>query len=124
MRLLRRIVLACVFVALLVGGWQFAARNSAPVTVHYPGGVFGDVQLWVALSACFAAGVALAALVGAFQVARLRLVARRYRKLLSGLEREVHQLRSLTMEPGPTSEPPPELTETRPPVPEALGRGT
>ena len=50
MVLARRLLAACVFVALLVGGWYFAARNSAAVRVHHPGGEIGEVKLWVALA--------------------------------------------------------------------------
>ena len=50
-------------------------------------------------------GAVAAALVLGVQVARLALTARRYRKLASGLEEEVHQLRNLPLAApeGPTA---------------------
>ena len=48
----------------------------------------------------FGSGVGLATLLGLVRGARIRLVSRRYRKAILGLEAEVHQLRNL-----PLSEP-------------------
>ena len=97
MRLTRRLLTAAIFVALLVGGWYFAALNSAAVVVHHPGGELAEVKLWVALLASFGLGVGISALIGGVRGARMRLVARRYRKLVDGLQAEIHQLRSLPL---------------------------
>jgi TRAP-type C4-dicarboxylate transport system permease small subunit len=97
MRIVRRLLAIVCFVALLVGGWHFAARNAAPVIVHHPAGAIGEMQLWVALLVAFASGVGLAGAIGVARGARIRLVARRYRKLVAGLQAEVHQLRSLPL---------------------------
>ncbi len=102
MVLVRRLLFGCAFLALLVGGWYFAAKNSSLVIIHHPAGEFGEVKLWVALMAAFGSGLALASLVGAYRGARVRFVARRYRKLVAGLQAEVHQLRSLPLSPGKT----------------------
>lgn len=118
MRVVRRLVAIVCFVALLVGGWYFAARNSTPVIVHHPAGPIGEFQLWVALSLAFGTGVMLTAAIGLARGARIRLVTRRYRKLISGLQAEVHQLRSL-----PLAENAPPV-EVDPAPPSALGRGS
>ena len=103
MRLVRRALGAGVFFGLLVVGWRFAAQNGDPVIVNYLLGEVG-ASLWAVLLVCFAAGVAAAALVGGYQLAKIGMVARRYRKTVHGLEAEVHQLRNLPLsaqEPAP-----------------------
>jgi uncharacterized integral membrane protein len=97
MRVVRRLLGIGVPVALVWLGWQFAGRNSSPVTIDYLVGESGEVSLWVALVTSFAAGTAIAALVGLYQMAKLGLGARRYRKAVRGLEAEVHQLRNLPL---------------------------
>ncbi len=97
MRLARRLFAIVVFMGLLIAGWQFAASNADPVPVHYPGGVFTARALWVVLLVAFSSGAALAALVAVVRGARIRLVSRRYRKLVECLQAEVHQLRSLPL---------------------------
>ena len=92
-----RLLAAALFVAALVVGWEFASENSAPVTVHYLIGEISEVSLWVVLLGAFAGGVAVAGMVGLYHVAKLKLVARRYRKSASDLEAEVHQLRNLPL---------------------------
>ncbi len=100
----RRLILVVVFVALLVGGWYFAADNSGTVVIHHPGGELGEFRIWVALAGSFGVGVLLAAIVAIYRGARLRLVQRRYRKMLDGLQAEVHQLRSLPLDDSPEAE--------------------
>ncbi len=97
MRVVRRLLVVALFVAALVLGWRFARANSAAVTVDYLVGQLGDVSLWAALLGAFAAGAATAAGIGLYQVAKLQLVRRRYRKAIRGLEAEVHQLRNLPL---------------------------
>ncbi len=97
MRLARRLLAIVVFVGLLIAGWQFAARNSQPVVVHHPAGEFAPSALWAVLLVAFGLGVVLAALIAALRGARIRLVSRRYRKLIESLQSEVHQLRSLPL---------------------------
>jgi uncharacterized integral membrane protein len=97
MRLARRLLAVAVFAGLLVAGWQFAASNSQLVPVHYPGGSFEGRALWMVLLVAFGAGAVLTALISVVSGARIRLVARRYRKLVGSLQAEVHQLRSLPL---------------------------
>jgi uncharacterized membrane protein YciS (DUF1049 family) len=106
MRLARRLITVVVFVALLVAGWKFANSNGQLVPVHYPGGKFEDRALWMVLLVAFGSGVVLTAIIAAVRGARIRLVSRRYRKLVDSLQAEVHQLRSLPLseEQAPNSE--------------------
>ncbi len=104
MRLARRLLAIVVFVGLLYVGWEFADSNAQLVPVHYPGGQFADRALWAILLVAFGSGVVLATLVAVVRGARIRLISRRYRKLVDSLQAEVHQLRSL-----PLSDQPPTL---------------
>jgi len=97
MKLARRLITVVVFVALLVAGWKFANSNASPVSVHYPGGEFAARALWVVVLVAFGAGFGLAVLIATVRGARIRLVSRRYRKLVDSLQSEVHQLRSLPL---------------------------
>ncbi len=99
----RRLISLVVFVALLVGGWYFAAGNSDMVLIHHPGGELGEFKIWAALGSTFGAGVALTALISIYRGARMRLVMRRYRKMLDDLQAEIHQLRSLPLEDSPAA---------------------
>ena len=92
MRFVRKLVVVAVFVAVLVGGWQFAAQNSTPIQIHYLAGARDGVALWAALIGAFVVGGCLMAALGSYQVLRARMMTRRYRKLVAGLEAEVHQL--------------------------------
>ena len=97
MVLARRLLVVCVFVAMLVGGWQLASKNSASVVVNHPAGELGEFKLWVVLGGSFALGVVSTALVSIYRGTRMRLAARRYRKLLANLQSEIHQLRNLPL---------------------------
>jgi uncharacterized integral membrane protein len=97
MRWVIRLFWFALFVGLMVLGWQFAAANAAAVPISYVFGELAPVPVWLALLVAFAAGALLAALLGFYQIAKLGLVTRRYRKAVRGLESEVHQLRSLPL---------------------------
>jgi len=121
MRLARRLLVLAVFVAAFYLAWRFAMDNSRAVTIEVPLLEDVEVLLWVALLAAFALGAILAGLAAAYQVARLGLLARRYRKIIRGLESEVHQLRNLPLadaQEEPTTEP-----DSAPAPGRALGRG-
>lgn len=103
MRLLVRLFWVALFVGVLLLGWTFRAQNEGEVTISYAFGQFPSVPQWLALLAAFAVGAAAAGLIGIYQVAKLRLLTRRFRKTVRGLEAEVHQLRTLPLsseEPG------------------------
>ncbi len=103
MRVARRALGFGLFVGALALGWAFGGRNSSPIAVDYLLGVTPAAPLWGVLLGAFALGIGGVGAWGAFQVAKLRLVGRRYRKKIEALESEVHQLRNLPLadEPGP-----------------------
>ncbi len=97
MRTLRKLAAVALFVAVLILGWRFAAENSATVSIHFLLGQIEGVALWAALLAAFGAGAACIGGLLLLRLARIGLVARRYRKVAEGLEAEVHQLRNLPL---------------------------
>ena len=97
MRMLRKLFVVALFVAVLILGWQFAAENSAAISIHYIAGRVEGIALWAALLASFAAGAMSVGVLATFRVAKVGMVARRYRKTALGLEAEVHQLRNLPL---------------------------
>ena len=99
MRWLRRWIGVALVVALLVGGWRIAHENGATVAVSY---LFGAIEmpLWEALLIFFAAGFALAGSGWLWSGVRARMIERRYRKAVGGLEAELHQLRNLPLATG------------------------
>ena len=97
MKLARRLITIVVFVGLLVAGWKFADSNGQLTPVHYPGGKLEDRALWMVLLVAFGSGVVLTTIIAAVRGARIRLVSRRYRRLVESLQAEVHQLRSLPL---------------------------
>lgn len=98
MRWVRRLIGVAIVVTIMVGGWRFAAENAAEITVHYLWGSRA-LRLWQALILAFGAGFALAGAAGLWFGVRARLVQRRYRKAVGGLESEIHQLRNLPLAP-------------------------
>ena len=102
MVLARRALAAAVFVGALVVGWAFASENSAPVSVSVLVGEALEVKVWVALLAAFGLGAVVCAILMLYQVAKLRLVAHRQRRVMARLEVEIHELRNLPLaaEPG------------------------
>jgi len=99
MRLSRWLGGAALFVAALVFGWRFRAANETPVNVDFLFGVLPAVPVWKMLCASVLLGAAAALLVCLFQLVRLSLTARRYRKALGRLEAEIHELRTLPLRP-------------------------
>jgi hypothetical protein len=124
MQLARRLVGAALFVAVLVLGWRFAADHSSEVVIRNP--VTGDMQvtLWLALLVAFGVGVVSTGALASLKLARQGLISRRYRKVIRGLEAEVHQLRNLPLDgedlPAAGETIAPEVSDT---VGRALGRG-
>jgi len=122
MQWVRRVLALTIFVGVLIGGWRFAAENATPVRVHYLLGVVDAVKLWQVLLAVFACGFVLPSSAVIYLALKNRLVARRYRKALGGLEAEIHQLRNLPLAPE-TPAPGASDAAAIPPPSEALGRG-
>jgi uncharacterized membrane protein YciS (DUF1049 family) len=105
MRMLRRILVAAIFVALIIAVRLFPDRNPAVIDIDLIVTQVGGVELWLALLTTFGAGVGCAMVV--FGILRLRsgLLGRRYRKAIVGLEAEVHHLRNLPLAGGNLGEP-------------------
>ena len=99
MRWVRRILLLVVLVALPVGVHLFVTRNAEVVPLDFLAVRLEGVAVWMVLLGAFGFGAALSALVAMIRGARLRLEARRYRKVTRELESEVHQLRNLPLAP-------------------------
>jgi uncharacterized integral membrane protein len=99
MRATRRVLVIAAFVGLLVLGWRFAADHPQPVRIHYWVGETGELPLWVALLGAFGAGAASLGALAAWQLVRVGMLARRYRKAAAKLEVEVHELRNLPLAP-------------------------
>ncbi len=97
MRVARRILIAGIILAVLVAAWRFARENATPVTVYLWWGQIDEAPLWIALAATFVIGAFTAGLLGAYKLAKVGLLARRYRRAVAGLEAEVHQLRNLPL---------------------------
>ena len=97
MRTLRRAVVGLLFVGLFWAAWQFTHRNDAPIAVDLLVLRLAALPTWAALLGAFAAGAGLAGVALAYELARQRLMTRRYRKAVTGLESEIHQLRNLPL---------------------------
>jgi uncharacterized integral membrane protein len=97
MRAARRVLAIASFVALLIGGWLFTARHPQGVSIDYFAGRTAEIPLWLALVAAFALGGALVAGGLGYQMLRLAMLARRYRKAVAKLEIEIHELRNLPL---------------------------
>jgi uncharacterized membrane protein YciS (DUF1049 family) len=99
MRWLRRWLGVALIAVVLIGGWSLKSVNADTVHVNF---LLGEVpvELWEALVCAFAAGFALAGAGWLWSSLRARMMLRRYRKEVGGLEAEVHQLRNLPLATG------------------------
>jgi uncharacterized integral membrane protein len=97
MRIARRVLWVAITAGLVVAGVAFVGRNRASVPIDLGVTTYPDTPLWQALLAAFAAGAALVALAALWQVLRLGMLSRRYRKQVARLEAEIHQLRNLPL---------------------------
>jgi hypothetical protein len=126
MRLLRWICGGALFLGALVFGWRFRASNETPVSVDFLVSVLPPAPVWKILCMSFLFGAAAATLACLFQLVRLSLTARRYRKALGQLEAEIHELRTLPLRmPGaPEASPERALAPPGARIEHAPGRGT
>jgi uncharacterized integral membrane protein len=92
----RRLVPMVVGAGLLYLAWRLATANADAVKVDFLLGRI-DLALWQALATSFLLGAIMVGFYALYQMARGGLVSRRYRKQLSNLETEVHQLRNLPL---------------------------
>jgi len=102
MRLSRWLGGSALFVGALVFGWRFRTSNETQVPVDFLVGALPPTPVWKILCASCLLGAVVATLACVFQLARLSLTARRYRRALGQLEAELHELRTLPLQqPGP-----------------------
>lgn len=99
MRWVRRWIGVALIAVLLIGGWSLKAENADTVAVSF---LFGEIhlELWEALICAFGAGFVLAGIGWLWAGVRSRMIERRYRKAVGGLEAEIHQLRNLPLATG------------------------
>ena len=100
MRIVRWVLAVALFAGLFYASWEFVARNSEPMGVHYVAGEIVDVARWLVLTVCFLGGATAMGLVFVYQQVKSGLVARRYRRTVARLEAEIHQLRNLPLAVG------------------------
>jgi hypothetical protein len=96
----RRVVPMLLGAGLLYLGWKLLSANGAAVDVDFLAGRIEGLALWKALAGSFLLGALGVGCVLVLQLIRSNLTLRRYRRRLSGLETEVHQLRNLPLGPG------------------------
>ena len=101
------LLLGAVFVGLL------PANNSTPVSLHYVVGQSPEVPLYWVVLLSFVLGIVVASVPASYLMLKRGLVMRRYRKVMRGLEAEVHQLRSLPLAHEPEPEGSPEAIPLR-----------
>ncbi|MDH3521685.1 MAG: LapA family protein [Myxococcales bacterium] len=124
MRRIRFLLVLALFAGALYIGWQFAAQNGTPVRVHWVIGETAEVSLWKVLLVTFAAGAACTGIGWMYLALKSGLMRRRYRRVLAGLESEIHQLRNLPLAPDPPAPGEPrEAASEGLPAREPLGRG-
>jgi putative membrane protein len=97
MRVVRRLLWVALAALVLVVGWLFASHNGTPVAIDLIAMQMGEAPLWLGLVAAFGVGAVCAGLGAVYEVTRLGLLARRYRKAVVRLESEIHQLRNLPL---------------------------
>jgi hypothetical protein len=97
MKIARRLLALAVFAGLFWLAWEFTHRNNDEVTVDLLVWYTPPIPKWAALVAAFGAGALGTGLLLSWSLLRTRLVARRYRKAVGGLESEIHQLRNLPL---------------------------
>ena len=96
MRMLRRVLVVGVFVALFAAVWRFVGGNAEPVGIDLLF-LHLNMPLWAALLGAFCLGALSAGASLVYELAKKSFAARRYRKQMAGLESEIHQLRNLPL---------------------------
>ena len=98
MKLVRRVLLLAFFAGMFIVAYQFG-KNAEPVSVTLFGWTTPAAPAWLVLASAFGLGLLVASGIWLFQVMRLSLLARRYRKEMLALESEVHRLRNVPLAP-------------------------
>jgi uncharacterized integral membrane protein len=99
MKTVRRLLTLALFAGAFAVAYQFG-KNAEPLAVSLFGWTTPPAPAWLVLALAFGLGAAVASGLWLFQVIRLSLLARRYRKATRALESEVHQLRNLPLAGG------------------------
>jgi uncharacterized integral membrane protein len=97
MRIARRILALVLLGLALVGGWRFASANADLIEIDLLLTQIPDAPLWLGLVVAFGVGAVLTGLLALYEILKLGLLARRYRKTVVRLEAEIHQLRNLPL---------------------------
>lgn len=96
MQILRKALLAVVAIALIAGSVLFSTNNLESVRVNYVVGE-SELPIWQLAALAFATGALVAWVLSLLALSRAKLEARRQRKSVGRLERELHQLRNLPL---------------------------
>jgi hypothetical protein len=99
MKMLRRLLTLALMVGAFVVAYQFG-KNAEPVSVRLFQWTTPPAPAWLVLAVAFAGGALVATGLWLYQLIRLSLLGRRYRKELAALESELHRLRNLPLAVG------------------------
>jgi uncharacterized integral membrane protein len=106
MRIIRRVLTLVVMALAFAAAYQFG-KNAEPISVSLFGWTTPRAPTWLVLLAAFGGGALLAVVLLGYQLVRLSLLSRRYRKEVGALESELHKLRNLPLAAeGPAALPP------------------
>lgn len=97
MKIARRLLAVLFFVAAFAIAYRFSGGNEEEVAVDLLLVTAPPTPLWLALVLAFALGALGASLLLLYEIGKLGLTARRYRKTVASLESEIHQLRNLPL---------------------------
>ncbi len=96
MKIIRRVLTLAVLGLAFAVAYQFG-KNAEPITVSLFRWTTPPAPTWLALLAAFGGGALVALLLLGYQLVRLSLLSRRYRKEVGALESELHKLRNLPL---------------------------
>ena len=98
---MKRIIFGIVLLGLLAGavvlGRVFPSANETLVDLDLIAIRIEQVAIWALTLAAFGAGIALTALIATFLWLRGLVLRRRYRKTITQLEKELHEMRSMPL---------------------------
>lgn len=97
MKIARRILAVAFFLAAFAIAYRFSGGNEQEVVVDLLFMTAPPTPLWLALVLAFSLGASGAALLLFYELGKLGLTTRRYRKTVASLESEIHQLRNLPL---------------------------
>lgn len=98
MTVVRRVLSAGLFVALLAAGWNFASGNTQDVAVHYVFGKTEPTPLWAVVGAALSLGVLVSGLYLGLALLKDHFEIRRLRRSIRGLEQELRDFRNKPIE--------------------------